>query len=72
MNALELLAVHSDNFFKNFRNEFKQKKKKKKKKEKKKAMTVGVNRSESFPHTAALGQKSLSRVGMLVGVAIFY
>lgn len=70
MNALELLAVHSDNFFKNFRNEFKQKKKKKK--EKAAAMTVGVSRSESFPHTAALGQKSLSRVGMLVGVAIFY
>ena len=56
MNALELLAVHSDNFFKNFRNEFKPKKKKKK--EKKKAMTVGVSRSESFSHTAGLGQES--------------
>ena len=30
MNALELLAVHSDNFFKNFRNEFKPKKRKQK------------------------------------------
>lgn len=57
MNALELLAVHSDNFFKNFRNEFKPKKKKTKKE--KKGMNVGINRSESFPHTAALGQKSL-------------
>lgn len=54
MNALELLAVHPDNFFKNFRNEFKPKKKKKEKK----AMTVGVSRSESFSHTAGLGQES--------------
>ena len=48
MDALELLAIHLDNFFKNFRNEFKPIKKKKKKK--KKALTVGVIRSKRvFP-----------------------
>ena len=47
MDALELLAIHLDNFFKNFRNEFKPIKKKKKKK---KALTVGVIRSKRvFP-----------------------
>ena len=56
MNALELLAIHSDNFFKNFINEFKPIKKKE---EEEGSHCRRYYVKESFPHTAAPGQKLL-------------